>query len=105
MKSWVKCGRDESYASHEFRLRPIEVGRLMTAFEAARLWQIYPQFWDVPKDYICIDGEELIFERARIDGYRFAEANAQCEAPAKVVEAARLFIHLAREPSALRLLD
>ena len=56
-------------------------------------------------EYICIDGEEMAFERANADGYRLAAANAQCGAPSELLQVARKIIELAGAKRALRLLE
>ncbi len=107
VKSWNGCKQDAPYEQRGFHLKAEQMGELKAAFAKAELWEISPQFWQFrdPKDGICIDGEEMTFERRDGAGYRVAQANAQCEAPCILVLAAQKFITLAGEVPALRLLN
>lgn len=78
---------------------------LRQTFERARLWHIYPEFYQMTGDNICVDGMELIFERADANGYRFSTANAQCTAPPAMIEAAAALIELSRERRVLHWLQ
>jgi len=72
---------------------------------AARLWTIYPEHWvNSDGNSICIDGEQLVFERTDSNGYRFSEANAQCTAPSALLNVATEMIRMAQIPIAERLL-
>ncbi|MDR2857248.1 MAG: hypothetical protein LBV50_05310 [Novosphingobium sp.] len=103
-KRWNRCKSDEPYEQRNFRIRAAELRNLKQQFVKARLWDIHPQFWQSPDDEICVDGEEMVFERLGLEGYRIAQANAQCEAPAKLIAAARMLVALANERRALALL-
>ena len=107
VKSWNHCKEGAPFDVSHFHVRAQNVQALKDAFAGAGLWRISPQFWQNTKtgNYICIDGEEMTFERRDASDYRVAEANAQCEAPAKLVDAARKFVTLAGDKTALRLLD
>ncbi len=105
VKSWNRCKKGSPYSQRTFHLRAEQVTQLEKSFSDAGLWSIYPQFWRAADDQICVDGEELSFEWVGSAGFRFAQANAQCEAPRSLVAAARAFLNLAHERAALSLLD
>ncbi|MGN6819472.1 MAG: hypothetical protein ACTHJR_12450 [Sphingomonas sp.] len=81
-----------------------DMAALHEAIVVAKLWTTGPEEHWVVKDDICLDGEQLIFERADADGYRFSEANAQCTAPPAVLAVARQMIDLSGERRPLALL-
>jgi hypothetical protein len=85
-----------------FRPSAEQMRELRAKIVAAKLWRIYPQHW--VNDDICIDGEQLAFERLDAEGYRFSEANAQCTAPEEVIEVARAMIRMAGVRRAEKLL-
>lgn len=95
---------DEQF--HQFSVNRSSMDELLLAFETAKLWEFYPEFWNSkdPQD-ICLDGEELIFERLNLVGYGFSTANAQCTASPLLLDAARKMILLSSEKNALRLLN
>jgi hypothetical protein len=73
---------------------------LQGQFREAGLWTIYPQFYSLTDpNAICLDGMELIFERAEADGYRFSNANAQCTASPAMLQAAATMIDLSDAPA------
>jgi hypothetical protein len=73
---------------------------LQAAFQRAGLWTIHPQFFEfADPNNICIDGMEMIFERADANGYRFANANAQCTASPAMLEAAATMIDISGAPA------
>jgi hypothetical protein len=74
---------------------------LQRAFQRANLWHLYPEFYPMTGDNICVDGMELIFERADANGYRFSTANAQCTAPGAMLQAAATMIDISGERRAL----
>jgi hypothetical protein len=81
------------------------MAELRGLFAPARLWSSQSQVYGMSDEYICIDGEEMAFERANADGYRVAAANAQCGAPSELLAVARKIIELAGAKRALRLLE
>lgn len=89
-----------------FRVSAAQLAALRTRIAAAQLWKVAPQEHWASKDEvdICLDGEQLVFERVDTLGYRFSEANAQCTAPPALLEVARAFIELSGERQALDLL-
>lgn len=68
------------------------------------LWRQPRQGWSMSEDDICLDGEEMLFERIDLNGYRAAAANAQCTAPGDLLLVAQRIIELAGERRALELL-
>ena len=70
------------------------------------LWSISPEHYVLKDgDDICVDGEQLVFERTDARGYRIASANAQCNAPLKVLRIARQIIEISGASEALGLLN
>ena len=89
----------------EFPFAPTQeqMDELRAKIGAAKLWSLYPEHWI--NDDICVDGEQMVFEKVDQQGYHFSEANAQCTAPAALLEVGRLMIRIARVPEALPLLN
>jgi hypothetical protein len=82
----------------ETRGRPVSaaaVARLDALISQSKLWGIYPQYWQYPAGEICVDGVEMIMERASTQGYRFSEGNAQCTMPSSVLAVAAQMIDIA----------
>ena len=104
-KSWNRCRAGTPFSEERFRLKTHELVQLNAAFERASLWRFRNQAWTSPEGDICVDGELMTFERLDASGYRFAEANAQCEAPRELIDAARTLITLSRQPRTLGLLQ
>lgn len=95
----VPFGRTET----RFPVSRAQMARLRAAIEAARMFTLYPEFWRSPDgDEICVDGMELIFERVDANGYRFSTANAQCNAPPAMRDAAYILFEIARAPALRR---
>lgn len=88
-----------------FRVSAKDMAALHDAIASAKLWTIGPEEHWFVKDDICIDGEQLVFERTDAGGYRFSEANAQCTAPPAVLAVARKMIQLSGERRPLGLLE
>lgn len=85
-------------AERDFPVSRAQFAQLQRTVAAARLWRHHPEFWQFTDDSnICIDGMELIFERIDADGYRFANANAQCTAPPDLLRVAEMFVDISRE--------
>lgn len=106
VKSRNRCQRNEPNEQlRRFTVNRIAIDDLLAAFKRAQMWEIYPEFWGSkdPQE-ICLDGEELIFEKLTERGVGFSTANAQCTAPPGVLDAARSMILLSGEKDALRLL-
>jgi hypothetical protein len=80
-----------------FFVRRAQFEALGRAFQRANLWHLYPEFYSMTGDNICVDGMEMIFEHVDANGYRFSTANAQCTAPATMIEAAEQVIRIAGE--------
>ncbi|MFT3724565.1 MAG: hypothetical protein QM773_13385 [Hyphomonadaceae bacterium] len=84
---------------HRFAPKPGELEQLDELIEAADVWQFERGSWQMDpeggKNVICIDGVQLIFERATKEGYRFSEANAQCTASYKLLRVAEQMITMA----------
>ncbi|MGV3770566.1 MAG: hypothetical protein ACO1NM_11095 [Sphingobium phenoxybenzoativorans] len=87
-----------------FHVRNADMENLRTRIIDARLWNVRPQEHWV-NDEICVDGEQLVFERLNADGYSFSEANAQCTAPPAILDVARSMIELSGAHNVLRLLQ
>lgn len=99
-----RCPRDGfSYTVESFRVREDQMQDLKDAIAEAKLWELFPEFWGRPDD-ICVDGEQLNFERLDGTGYRISLANAQCGAPRNLLKVAEQFLLLAHQRDALRLL-
>ncbi|MDB5677500.1 MAG: hypothetical protein JWM94_502 [Sphingomonas bacterium] len=92
-------------ADRTFRVSAKDMALLRTRIAAANLWSIGPEEHWYVKDDICLDGEQLAFERLDADGYRFSEANAQCTAPPVLLVVAQTMIELSGERRALGLLQ
>jgi hypothetical protein len=89
-------GRSE----RDFPVSRAQFAQLQRAVAAAPLWRHHPEFWQFTDDSnICVDGMELIFERMDAEGYRFANANAQCTAPPDLLRVAETFIDISGERS------
>ncbi len=87
-----------------FRVPASRMALLRERIAAAKLWTAGPEEHWIVKDDICLDGEQLVFERRDARGYRFSEANAQCTAPPAVLDVARTIIELSGEHYPLGLL-
>jgi len=71
------------------------LARLDALIGQSKLWEIYPQYWQSPPGEICVDGVEMIMERASAQGYRFSEANTLCTAPSSMLAVAAQMIDIA----------
>jgi hypothetical protein len=81
-----------------FSVSRARMAALQAAMDRAQLFRINPQYWVlVDPDMICVDGEEMFFERLDARGYHFANANAQCTAPTELRDVARMMLALAGE--------
>jgi hypothetical protein len=88
-----------------FSVAPTKVDELRKATANAEMYEFYPEIWSMADaNDICIDGEQLVFERHDERGYRISMANAQCTAPAKLLVVAETFIEIAHASFALKLL-
>ena len=90
-----------------FRVSAEDMKALHDQIAATKLWNLVPQeHWvsNDPND-ICIDGEQLVFERLDAGGYRLSEGNAQCTIPPSVRDVARTIITLSGERWPLGLLQ
>jgi hypothetical protein len=95
-----KCGRTAGARSQvtfdDFRAREAEFVELVDAIRSAGLFQKPHEVWTlVDPQTICVDGNQLLFERLDQEGYVTSAANAQCGAPAGMIEAARIMIDMA----------
>jgi hypothetical protein len=100
-------GRDSEVREiRTFRPSLDQMTKLHARVLAAKLWIIYPEHWVMENDGdICVDGEQIVFERKNADGYRFSEANAQCTAPRALLEVAQLMMQIAGMPKSVGLLQ
>lgn len=87
-----------------FRVSASDMTVLRERIAAAKLWSLGPEEHWGSGDEICIDGEQIVFERRDDTGYRFSEANAHCTAPPALLTVARMIIELSGERRALGLL-
>jgi hypothetical protein len=111
VRGWVKdrnkCkpGPEGDIGVRRFLAGRDDLRELDALFDAAKMFELYPEFWELTDpDAICIDGNQLVFERRNAAGYRISTANAQCTASLEMIEATRKFIALAGEDSAEGLL-
>lgn len=89
-----------------FVVSAAKMKQLHAAIADAQLWKSPRQSWSLPagSNDICIDGEEMLFERVDVSGYRVAGANAQCEAPGKLIAVAQKMIDFSGVRRASKLL-
>ena len=101
-----KCqGRRSDYVTRNFTITAAQMLELRNAMADAALWTYFPEFWaSKNSDEICLDGNQLVFERANRDGYRISLANAQCTTTPKLRAVAEKFIEIAHADSARELL-
>lgn len=105
MSKRSRCpGRGPEYTVQSFRVSEQKMQEFRADIVKAKLWELFPEFWG-SQDDICVDGEELYFERLNVYGYRISLANAQCTAPRELLEVAKQFLLLAHQPDAIRLLQ
>jgi hypothetical protein len=93
---WVRRERRHgrwTTQKRRFSVRREDLARLDVLIAQSRLWRLYPEYWE--SEDICVDGVQLIMERATAEGYRFSEANAQCTAPRDYLEVAAQMIDMA----------
>lgn len=89
-----------------FHVAAKDMASLHARIATAKLWRTGPEeHWPLNDGDICIDGEQLAFERLDAGGYRFSEANAQCTAPPAVLAVAQTMIELSGAHRALGLLE
>lgn len=88
-----RSGRRQKTISRIFRISAADMAEFHQQTSSAKLWELYPEHW-VSSDGndICIDGEQLVFERVDERGYRFSEMNAQCAAPRGAINGARFLL-------------
>lgn len=96
--------RAPSRTERGFRISRAAFERLRVQAAEAGLWSSHPQFWEPDPQTICIDGIELLFERADAQGYRLGVTNAQCSAPRALLALAARIFDIARERQLHRLL-
>jgi hypothetical protein len=77
-----------------FRVTRAQMDALERMLTDATLWERHPEYWGSAGE-VCSDGLEMIFERVDANGYRFAEANAQCSATPALLRAARKWTEIA----------
>lgn len=86
-------GRKQKTISRIFRISAADMAEFHEQTSSAKLWELYPEHWlSSDGNDICIDGEQLVFERVDERGYRFSEMNAQCAAPRGAINAARFLL-------------
>jgi hypothetical protein len=78
-----------------FSINQADLATLDGLIAGSKIWNLYPEFWQAPKDSICIDGVEIVLERATPAGYRYSEANAQCTAPQSMLKIAGQMVAMA----------
>ena len=105
VKRTNRSGSSFEISQWNFRPSVEQMHRFAAKADAAKLWQIYPEHWRGGEDDICVDGEQIVFEKASSQGYRFSEANAQCTAPRALIDAAREFIDISGKPGLASLLE
>lgn len=71
-----------------------QMDELDAEFAKLDMWKFERGSWADPDD-ICVDGLEMVFERADAAGYRHAHANAACDAPGRLQRATRLWLQIA----------
>jgi hypothetical protein len=103
----VTVDRDERGEPVDRTVRTFRVTRaafdsLQASIARTRLWHLYPEFWTLAEGEICLDGMDLVFERVDARGYRFSTANAQCTAPADIIEVAEQMIEMSGDRTMLR---
>jgi hypothetical protein len=102
----ITQGAARNLAARRFHVPADRMAHLDELVRDAGLWTIYPEFYALrDKDAICLDGEALAFERVDSDGYRFSQANAQCDAPKAVLIVAQELLGLAHAKQAAKLLE
>ena len=102
-----KCKRTGIVDEHAFFPSRIEFAKLEELIEAAGMFQHYPEFWvsSDEEDTICLDGNQLLFERRILQDYRISMANAQCTAPVELHQVAQQFVAMSGENDAGSLLQ
>lgn len=94
----------DAWVDHEFSVSRANMAALRALIDQAKMWQFDPQeHWVGAEDDICLDGNQLVFERRDAAGYRFSEGNAQCTIPPRVRAVAARIIELSGERTALTL--
>ena len=89
----------------EYRVSEKDYQELQQLIRDAKLWSIYPEFYQFTDDRaICIDGMLVIFERTNAAGYRYSEGNAQCTLGAGQLAVAAKFMEIAKHSGLERLL-
>jgi hypothetical protein len=78
-----------------FGVSPADLAALDGLVAKSKLWTIYPEYWHLREGDICVDGVEMVMERATAEGYRVSEANAQCTAPASMLAVAAKMVDMA----------
>lgn len=89
-----KCSDNGKSTVTDFQVRRIEVKRLEKALKKAELWTHFPEFWGAKNGEICLDGNELIFEKFDSKGYGYSHANWPCNFTFELIEAAKLYIEI-----------
>ena len=96
----VRLGRGNAYSVRKrtvthFKISHEQMAELEQLLAKAGAWKFERTHWPMEEGEICIDGLPMIFERVTDVGYRYAEANAVCDAPAVLTEASRLWLRVA----------
>jgi len=92
-KGWNKCKQDAPYNEIRLTRRANDIGEIISAFDVAQLWLIYPQKiperYDIEHDNICLDQSyTLIFERRDKAGYGFTQVDSCSIHAEKALDAA-----------------
>ncbi len=100
-----QCGsRIDVPESRYFRVQPKQIVALRGLIADAGMWKHFPEYWVTKEEDICLDGEQLVFERRDAAGYRISLANAQCTASAKLLAVAEEFLQIAAAEDTRKLL-
>jgi hypothetical protein len=90
-----------------FDVSPRAAEELSLLIREAGLWSVYPEFRrrPLPENEICLDGENVIFEKADDAGYRYSEGNAQCDLGERQIAVAAKMLELAHRKALQDLLE
>jgi hypothetical protein len=104
---WPRSSDLIAKVDRTFRVSAKDMALLQERIVAAKLWTAgTEEHWVFTDgDDICLDGEQLVFERRDADGYRFSEANAQCTATPALLAVARTIMELSGERRPLGMLQ
>ncbi len=81
-----------------------DLAELQRLAEEAELWTIYPQFYVMREDEVCIDGMMIILERRTATNYSYSEGNAQCTLGRSQLAVAAKMMEMAGRPGLKSLL-